>query len=200
MQSPARDGTLRPRRTSAFRETGLFEAQPPYSARPALKVRFRSKDDIFESPAPENDDLEWEDVQDNDTEDLSYTTFTQMAPSRPTRALIHRIGLVAFILAVILTIAQFTPFTSEKRPLFGAAGAPFTASVQELSLSKRADDPTDYCKRWSQQSAVVNGTLYLYGGRKMNAQGQKDNTWSKSISWINLDLLRLDMKLFLTVV
>lgn len=193
MQSPVRDNTLRPRRTSAFRETGLFEDQPPYSARPALKVRFRSKDDIFESPPQENDDLEWEDVQENDTEDLPYTTVTQMAPPRPTRALIHWVGLVAFVLAVIFTITQFTPFTNDRRPLFGAAGPPFTALVQELSLSKRADDPTDYCKRWSQQSAIVNGTLYLYGGRKMTAQGQKDNTWSKSISWINMELFLTDM-------
>lgn len=189
MQSPARDGTVRPRRTSAFRETGLFEDEPQYSARPVLKVRFRSKDDIFESSVPDSDDLEWEDTQESDAEDLPYTTVTQMPPPRLTRALIHRIGLVAFVLAVVLTITHFTPFTNGGRPLFGASGAPFTAPIQGLSLSKRADDPTDYCKRWSQQSAIVNGTLYLYGGRKMTAQGQKSNTWSKSMNRFIVELL-----------
>lgn len=193
MQSPARDGTLRPRRTSAFRESGLFEDQPQYSTRSILKVRFRSKDEIFESPPPENDGLEWEGLQENDTEDIPYITVAQMAPPSPTRALIHRIGFVACVLAVILTVTQFTPFTNDRRPLFGAEGTPFTAPVQEVSLSKRADDPTDYCKRWSQQSAIVNGTLYTYGGRKMTAQGQKDNTWSKCVNSFNTDLFLLNM-------
>lgn len=192
MQSLARDGTLRPRRTSAFRESALFRDESQHSARPALKVRFRSKNDIFDSPVPD-DDLEWDDIQEDDTEDLPDTTITQMAPPSPTRALIHRTALLAFVLAVVLTIAQITPFTKHGRPLFGAFGSPFTAPIQELSLSKRADDPTDYCKRWSQQSAIVNGTLYLYGGRKTTAQGQKSNTWSKSIDRFTIELLLIGL-------
>lgn len=43
---------------------------------------------------------------------------------------------------------------------------------------KREDTPTDVCSRWSHQSAVVNGTLYLYGGRSTQAAGQKENTWN----------------------
>jgi hypothetical protein len=152
MQSPAREGTLRPRRISAFRETGLFEDQPQSSSRPILKVRFRSKDDIFESPLPENDDPEWEDVEESDTKAAQYPTVAQMAPTRPMAALIHRLGLVAFILAAIITITQLTPFTSNTKPLFGASGAPFTEPILAHSFSRRADDPTDYCKRWSQQS------------------------------------------------
>lgn len=179
MQSPAREGSLRPRRTSAFRETGLFENQPQSFTRPTLKVRFRSKNDIFESPLQENEDLEWEHVQENDTEDIRYTTVAQMAPPRPMAALIHRLGLVAFILAVIITVTQLTPFAGNTRPLFGASGAPTTEPIIGHSVSKRADDPTDYCKRWSQQSAIVNGTLYSYGGRKLTSSTQKDNTWSK---------------------
>ncbi|KAE9985969.1 hypothetical protein BLS_002991 [Venturia inaequalis] len=186
MQSLARDGTPRPRRTSAFRETALFRDESQHSARPALKVRFRSKNDIFDSPVPDGHDLEWEDIQEDDTEDLPNTTITQMAPPSPTRALVHRTALLAFVLAVVLTVAQITPFTKHGRPPFGAFGSPFTAPIQELSLSKRADDPTDYCKRWSQQSAIVNGTLYLYGGRKTTAQGQKSNTW-------NNDFLKFDL-------
>lgn len=153
MQSPAREGTLlRPRRTSAFRETGLFEDQPQSSSRPSLKaVRFRSKDDIFERPSPEHDDLEWEHVEESDTEATQYAVVAQMAPPRPMAALIRRLGLLAFVLAVATTVTQFTPWTSNTRPLFGASGAPFTEPTVGHSFSRRADDPTNYCKRWSQQ-------------------------------------------------
>ena len=53
-------------------------------------------------------------------------------------------------------------------------------------LSKRADSPTDVCFRWAQQSALVNGTLYLYGGQAMIEAGQNSNTW-------NNDFLTLDL-------
>lgn len=43
---------------------------------------------------------------------------------------------------------------------------------------KREDTPTDVCSRWSHQSAVVNDTLYLYGGRSRQTAGQEDNTWN----------------------
>ena len=45
---------------------------------------------------------------------------------------------------------------------------------------------TDYCTRWSHQSAVINGTIYVYGGRASQTSGQTDNTW-------NNDFLTLDV-------
>lgn len=43
---------------------------------------------------------------------------------------------------------------------------------------RRGDSPTDVCSRWSHQSAIVNGTLYIYGGRSTQHEGQADNTWN----------------------
>ncbi|PGH14032.1 hypothetical protein AJ79_03301 [Helicocarpus griseus UAMH5409] len=54
-------------------------------------------------------------------------------------------------------------------------------------LFKREDTPTDVCKRWSHQTAVVKGTMYIYGGRSMVDSSQNDNTW-------NNDFLTLDLK------
>ncbi|OAT06269.1 cell wall anchored protein [Blastomyces gilchristii SLH14081] len=54
-------------------------------------------------------------------------------------------------------------------------------------IFRREDTPTDICKRWSQQTAVVNGTLYSFGGRSMTDSSQKDNTW-------NNDFMTLDLK------
>ncbi|KAF2671032.1 hypothetical protein BT63DRAFT_432238 [Microthyrium microscopicum] len=53
-------------------------------------------------------------------------------------------------------------------------------------LQARANSPTDVCKRWSQQSSIVNGTLYLYGGRATTSSTQNSNTWNNDFLSINL--------------
>ncbi|KAK8205752.1 hypothetical protein IWZ01DRAFT_439688 [Phyllosticta capitalensis] len=53
-------------------------------------------------------------------------------------------------------------------------------------LVKRENSPTDVCTRWSQATAVVNGTLYVYGGRAKTDASQSSNTW-------NNDFLTLDL-------
>ncbi|KAI7229559.1 kelch repeat protein [Hortaea werneckii] len=53
-------------------------------------------------------------------------------------------------------------------------------------LAKRSDSPTDVCFRWAQQSAIVNGSLYLYGGEATTQASQTSNTW-------NNDFLTLDL-------
>ncbi|KMQ41743.1 Kelch-type beta propeller [Trichophyton rubrum] len=54
------------------------------------------------------------------------------------------------------------------------------------ALTQRDNSPTDICKRWSQQTATVNGTLYIYGGRSTTDASQKDNTWNNN--FLTLDL------------
>ncbi|KAM5468867.1 hypothetical protein MauCBS54593_004862 [Microsporum audouinii] len=53
-------------------------------------------------------------------------------------------------------------------------------------LTQRDNSPTDICKRWSQQTAIVNGTLYIYGGRSTTDANQKDKTWNDN--FLTLDL------------
>ncbi|KAI7339573.1 kelch repeat protein [Hortaea werneckii] len=55
-------------------------------------------------------------------------------------------------------------------------------------LAKRSDSPTDVCFRWAQQSAIVNGTLYLYGGEATTQASQTSNTWNND--FLTLDLTR----------
>ena len=49
-----------------------------------------------------------------------------------------------------------------------------------------AADPTDICTRWSVQSALVNGTIYIYGGRSTDEAGQTQNTWNNNFSSIDV--------------
>lgn len=50
----------------------------------------------------------------------------------------------------------------------------------------RGYNASNVCFRWAQQSAVVNGTLYLYGGQIKTQQGQTQNTWTNN--FYSLDL------------
>lgn len=85
--------------------------------------------------------------------------------------------------------------------LIGKAGPPTigaTAGVIKTSPAQRrasddgklvlprADTDTDVCKRWSQQSAVVNGTIYLYGGRATTDASETSDQW-------NNDFLTVDV-------
>jgi len=53
-------------------------------------------------------------------------------------------------------------------------------------LDTRAPSSTQWCKRWSQQTALLNGTLYVYGGQAKTTADQKTDTW-------NNDFLTLDL-------
>ncbi|KAI9809407.1 MAG: hypothetical protein M1826_003920 [Phylliscum demangeonii] len=53
--------------------------------------------------------------------------------------------------------------------------------VQKARLEARADSPTAACLRWSHQSAVVNGTLYLYGGQARQDELQTTDTWNNNL-------------------
>ncbi|RPA81604.1 hypothetical protein BJ508DRAFT_414672 [Ascobolus immersus RN42] len=49
-------------------------------------------------------------------------------------------------------------------------------------------DGTDVCKRWSHQSALVNGTLYVFGGQATTSAGQESHNWNRN--FIQLDLMK----------
>lgn len=154
--------TVRPRRKSAFHETGLFDDDCPTmplsrtKSRPGLKVRFRSSNDIFEIPSSDDD---WEDIEETDTEEIwdpSSTTITLPITPTPTPvSILHRLTLVAFVLAIVIPLAHFAPLGSSTKPILGATGVPLAEKPDPIFdevLNKRDNNPADYCKRWSQQS------------------------------------------------
>lgn len=70
--------------------------------------------------------------------------------------------------------------------VMGAQARTIPLDDREKRNVKREDSPTDVCSRWSHQSTVVNGTLYLYGGRSTQAAGQKENTWNNDFLSVSL--------------
>ena len=179
------------RRRSIFTEVGLLDeakikhqrspapallsAQTIKPFRPARIVRFRSRNSVF---GPDNQDAHSDcdsDSLSHQDDDYNVSTPPAHPPLDHTMASsrLYRAGLLAIVLALMLPILQIVSIS----PL-GVYAAEL--NPESFSLVSRADAPTDVCKRWSGQSTIVNGTLYMYGFRTTTSAKQNSDTWSKS--------------------
>lgn len=82
-----------------------------------------------------------------------------------------------YLLGLLLVVYLEPHWTSESTWL-GAEASIIRAADTRGNIIKRENTKTAVCSRWAQQSAVVNGTLYLYGGHSISTAGQSQNTWS----------------------
>ena len=173
------------RRNSVFLEVGLggddaivdAKLKEP-SSRPRLQVRFKSKVDVFEPdpPASSRDVLLPHD-RDKDRPQ-------QMPFFFPT---LSRLLFLAFVVILITQSLHTTPILkADANPVGSRRDGPLVRDALRQgkralpdSTVKRDNSPTDVCKRWSGQSALVNGTLYYYGGRSTTSADQTTNEWSK---------------------
>ena len=185
---PSPSPSLR-RRSSAFVEVGLCGDDAILDAKlnrydSRLRKQVSSQSEI-EIHGPEDIDgaFKWDKPQSNFERHsiaayLSAPSFT--FPSMP------RLILLAVLLAVALPSLHNSPIFSAGITLIGAkAGATRNRPVQEIrtlpkELVSRDNSPTNICTRWSHQTAVVNNTLYIYGGRATTQASQTSNTWSRS--------------------
>lgn len=103
-----------------------------------------------------------------------------------------RLGTVALVIASLLPFLRGSPLAPTSGvAIQGVEGGPIPRDVrldEGVILARQDDSPTDVCFRWAQQSALVNGTLYLYGGQASTRQGQDQNTWNNK--FLTLDLTR----------
>lgn len=95
----------------------------------------------------------------------------------PTMSSFTRLTSVALFVAVV--IPGFSYYNGqEKVALNGADAGVIRRKPDGPVLETRADSPK-LCKRWSHQSAHLNGTLYIYGGQASATEGQTSDTWSE---------------------
>jgi hypothetical protein len=167
-----------PRRSSAFLEIGLGGDDPIVDAklrresRPRLSVRFRSKVDVVEPEA---------------IDDCDIPHYARPSPNRDMPFFFPTLPRLLFLVLVIVLVIP-SLHTSPLLQVDANPVQPRGGRLEEnlrrpntrryLTHSKRADTSTNICKRWSQQSAVVNGTLYLYSGRSTTSANQASDTWS----------------------
>lgn len=70
--------------------------------------------------------------------------------------------------------------------LYGASALSIPGSSNVRRIAPRENTNPDVCSRWSQQSALVNGTLYVYGGHATTEQGQSSNTWNNDFFTVDV--------------
>lgn len=114
-------------------------------------------------------------------------------------------GVNAFLIVCLATVIAVLSMivTSPPQILPAADAGPIASSLKNPPLDRaylRRRQSSSVCRRWSHQSkppniqtgigigcsnfvfvpaAVVNGTLYIYGGRSSTSGTQTSNTWSK---------------------
>lgn len=168
------------RRSSAFTEIGLEGHDPILDEkmrlqRPRLSVRFRSNVSVVEPTA---------DTSINHPESLKQSVFCPPESPSPTSLLSH-MSLSQYLLLLAILALAFPTFigprsSSNMVPVVAEASPMVQAShLTAEGLTRRQDANTDVCKRWAGQSALVNGTLYYYGGRATTSPDQTTNEWSK---------------------
>lgn len=169
------------RRSSAFFEVGLggddliVDAKIRRNSRPRQQVRFRSKVEVHESNLAQRPTEDFACLG-KQPQSFAISAFFPTLPRLMFLACIFLLGLqswndVGFFKAGISPI--------------GAKAGPIKVrderSVASLPAQQdKRQDSTTICVRWSGQSAVVNGTLFYYGGRSTQSSGQTSDTWSRS--------------------
>lgn len=161
-----------PRRNSAFFEVGLggddaiVDAKLKKSSRPKSQVRFRSKVDILE-PDP---------VDEPDSSSPYRPSSEPMPLLVPT---LPRLVFLAFVLILVIPSLRTSPLSrADANPVGTREAGNRDITQLHAAKVKRDDSPTVVCKRWAGQSALVNGTLYYYGGRATTSSSQTTDEWS----------------------
>jgi len=180
----------KPRRSSKFREIGLeYEfadsAAPEDQTTRPTAVRFNSKPEVHL----------FRERQDSAASTLSGE-LPGLLPQGNSTLLSRNSSLMFRLATVALVVASLIPFlrlgSTSAIPLQGVEGGPIPRHAGpddgSVILSRQDDTSTDVCFRWAQQSALVNGTLYLYGGQASTEQSQDQNTWNND--FLTLDLTR----------
>lgn len=191
-----KDTTIKPRRASAFLEWDLSSASEnernttiSTRVKPGKTVRLLDSQEIREAPdhdddgASEIDGLDLPAPQVGLDEDVPPT----LASRRPFSSM-PRIAFFSLLLALLLPLLHQSPILGGVAPAIGVDAGLIRRPIEErdVEVSKRANSPTDICTRWAMASALVNGTIYLYGGQATTQPGQTTNTWNNN--FLKLDL------------
>jgi hypothetical protein len=193
------------RRVSVFREVGLLDDEPSlppqdfdlqfgcqdhkphHCCRPPSVERIMEEDDDDEASLADIDSnlSSDEEVNEEDFDELPLVEPNSFI--RISESLLGRHSIILGLALILLHFTSSSGLSSTILPLASGTKMNINWRNQPVSqLRKRANSPTDICKRWSQQSAIINGTLYLYGGRATTSSSQNSNTWSKSIKPANI--------------
>ena len=189
------------RKKSIFTEVdldGFCEVEESTTTGAQRQVRFGRKSQVFDAP-------DYDEASSSEDEDQcmlavpnptgpSTTAGTRSITTMPgTHSPLLRIFPFTFIFVTFLVLLHNSPLIGKPGQIaLGVEGGVIRAArdegiVVEADLAKRQDSPTDVCTRFSHQTAIVNGTLYVYGGQTTKSPGQK-GTWNNN--FLTLDITK----------
>lgn len=110
---------------------------------------------------------------------------TEIALPQRTSTL-FRLSMLAFLMLVAVPWLSDVPLVGiPGASIIGAKAGVLRRSTADTPtrigppLSKRSDSPTDFCHLWGHQSALINGTIYVYGGHTTSSADQgTTNSWT----------------------
>ena len=190
-------------RVSVFRELNvdtILDAQTSHAHRTAIDSLTRRVTQPLRNHPDSFDSLESDDtspISPDGSECSGRSEFTPPESEWMTswRAFSSsRLMMLALVLLVAMPLLYDTPLLGKAGPsIIGAkAGLIRRIGPQKKELvdgklvPRQAITDTKVCNRWSQQSALVNGTIYLYGGHTTTVAEQTSDTW-------NNDFLTIDV-------
>lgn len=94
--------------------------------------------------------------------------------------------MIVLLIAIVLPTISFN--NGRKKIEISGADAAVTRPPPTIILEDRQNSPTSVCTRWAGQSALINGTIYYYGGRLKTTGDQESNTWNND--FIILDVTK----------
>jgi hypothetical protein len=175
---------MKPGRVSVFRETGLLDNDCQLTTvgdtDDPLTQNSRERDVSIND---ERNGGKHDDRRDSTTSQETVGVSVDSLAGNHRGRLRRLIARTIFITALAMYLANTHLGLKPRGGIVpAAAGSAFSNTMSARTLQKRDNSPTNVCKRWSQQSAIVNGTLYLYGGRATLSSDQKSNQWSTDLS------------------
>lgn len=189
------------RRQSKFREIGLeydFAAPAATEQKAARQsiVRFDSSPEVHlfqreqQDSATTTPTTERPELSRASTAGAPPTGQGNLSLLARNTGLMYRAATIALVIASLVPFLRGTPVgINSALPIQGVDGGPIPRNVKPnegIILSRQEEGSTDVCFRWAQQSALVNGTIYLYGGQASTEQGQDQDTWNNN--FLTLDL------------
>ncbi|KAI1209368.1 uncharacterized protein F4807DRAFT_467638 [Annulohypoxylon truncatum] len=191
---------LREGRQSMFIEVGLFgEEQDGQQDQQDMTSEGREEvepSERIESASEVASPVEKKTPDSEDSSKGKVKWYSKLAPKRrpriktassappPTFTGLYRLPMILLLIAVILPTISF--HNGRQKIEISGADAGVTKPAPSIVLENRQNSPTSVCTRWAAQSALINGTIYYYGGRAKTTGDQETNTW-------NNDFIALDV-------
>ncbi|KAI0889339.1 uncharacterized protein GGS22DRAFT_153670 [Annulohypoxylon maeteangense] len=104
----------------------------------------------------------------------------------PMFAGLFRLSMIVLLIAIVLPTISFN--NGRQKVEVSGADARVTRPARSIVLEDRQNSPPSICTRWAGQSALINGTIYYYGGRSKTTGDQEANTWNNH--FITLDVTK----------